>query len=46
MLVEVNVIKFLGGPSRVRTATCPIKANEPDGAPLNNQDKETTLIKK
>ena len=46
VLVNVKVTKLLGGPSQVLTATASIKANEPDSTPLNNQDKETTLIKK
>jgi hypothetical protein len=39
-------IKNLGGLSQALTATASIKANEPDSKPQNNQDKETTLIKK
>jgi len=46
VLVEVKVIKLLGGLSQVLTATASIKANEPDSKPLNTQDSETTLIKK
>jgi hypothetical protein len=34
------------GLSQALTATASIKANEPDSKPQNNQDKETTLIKK
>jgi hypothetical protein len=40
------VIKLLGGLSQALTPTAAIKANEPDSTPQNNQDKETTLIKK
>ena len=32
--------------SQSLAATASIKANEPDAKPMNNQDKETTLIKK
>jgi hypothetical protein len=40
------VTQLLGGLSQALTATASIKANEPDSKPQNNQDKETTLIKK
>lgn len=46
VVVQVKVTKLLGGLSQPLTATASIKANEPDSKPLNNQDKETTLIKK
>ena len=44
--VQVKVTSLLGGVVQPLTAKASIKANEPDAKPLNNQDNETTLIKK
>jgi hypothetical protein len=46
VVVEVKVTKLLGGTSQNLVAKASIKANEPDTKPVNNQDSETTLIKK